>query len=611
MNIMKKKIFTLLVLLAAAVSGAWAEDVQVGRFNEGDNKSNSYILPINSVYSYSYSQQIYTAAEIGKGGTIKGITLWLYGSDGLLEMPFDVYMKEVDKEEFGDSNDWVPLSVTDKVCEDTLKVSNATPKPYYIKFDKPFVYSGERNLLLAINSSTGDWKHGLYGMVFKALDTKTRTIYARQDAQAYNPAGPAEATGITRLRNVVKFDIRNNWPLAVETNAHGTFAFKNAAGENIANGKAMEGDEVTMTITPDDGYTVKEVWGEWSAPWEAATSRGTGPSLQNRIEMTPVEGNPDTWTFSMPYLGVEFNATYKKLLTNADITITDIQDVTYNSQVLMPTFVVKDGQKVLKNGVDYTVTYDNNVNAGEATSENAPSFTITAMPDNDTYAGERVQTFTINRRFTVIYYDSLEISKNPGDAPFTNWLTYGGDGMLTYTISGSDIATVNERTGEVTLTGEQGAFAVIATIEESDNYLYDSRTAAYVVTVGMDVEKPVVKEGDDPVVVANRLALKADVDKAKAIEPVNPQSDAAKALAAAIKEAEKLITADNATLKKLQDARLALAQAIEDLDGETTGIKNLNVNVNDNWYDLNGRRVANGQLKKGVYIKNGKKVVIK
>ena len=41
-----------------------------------------------------------------------------------------------------------------------------------------------------------------------------------------------------------------------------------------------------------------------------------------------------------------------------------------------------------------------------------------------------------------------------------------------------------------------------------------------------------------------------------------------------------------------------------------TGIKNVNVNVNDNcYYDLNGRRVT--QPTKGIYILNGKKVVIK
>ena len=46
-------------------------------------------------------------------------------------------------------------------------------------------------------------------------------------------------------------------------------------------------------------------------------------------------------------------------------------------------------------------------------------------------------------------------------------------------------------------------------------------------------------------------------------------------------------------------------------DGETTGIANVNVNANANssWYDLSGRRVANPT--KGLYIVNGKKVIIK
>ena len=50
-------------------------------------------------------------------------------------------------------------------------------------------------------------------------------------------------------------------------------------------------------------------------------------------------------------------------------------------------------------------------------------------------------------------------------------------------------------------------------------------------------------------------------------------------------------------------------------EGEgTTSIDNLNVNDNDNeatWYDLNGRRLQGKPSQKGIYIKNGKKVVVK
>ena len=50
-------------------------------------------------------------------------------------------------------------------------------------------------------------------------------------------------------------------------------------------------------------------------------------------------------------------------------------------------------------------------------------------------------------------------------------------------------------------------------------------------------------------------------------------------------------------------------------EGEgTTSIDNLNVNDNDNeatWYDLNGRRLQGKPSQKGIYIKNGKKIVVK
>lgn len=53
-----------------------------------------------------------------------------------------------------------------------------------------------------------------------------------------------------------------------------------------------------------------------------------------------------------------------------------------------------------------------------------------------------------------------------------------------------------------------------------------------------------------------------------------------------------------------------------DLGEGTTGVDNLNVNdnLNDNeatWYDLNGRKLQGKPSQKGIYIKNGKKVVVK
>ena len=50
------------------------------------------------------------------------------------------------------------------------------------------------------------------------------------------------------------------------------------------------------------------------------------------------------------------------------------------------------------------------------------------------------------------------------------------------------------------------------------------------------------------------------------------------------------------------------------IEDETTGINTVNANAANNadvWYDLNGRRLPGKPATKGVFIQNGKKVVVK
>ena len=65
------------------------------------------------------------------------------------------------------------------------------------------------------------------------------------------------------------------------------------------------------------------------------------------------------------------------------------------------------------------------------------------------------------------------------------------------------------------------------------------------------------------------------------------------------------------------DAASARSFSLDFGDGETTGIKaidNFTISQSDNCYDLSGRKIeksSNGKMAKGVYIVNGKKIVIK
>ena len=181
---------------------------------------------------------------------------------------------------------------------------------------------------------------------------------------------------------------------ASDAEAHGTITFK--VGENTVT-SAQEGQTVTVTVTPATGYVVNEVSGKWYAAI-AATPRRTGIDLLEDIELAPVAGQENTWTFTMARANAEISATYKKLLTNTDITVT-VNDVTYSGVAQTPTVTVKDGENELVKDQDYTVSYSNNTAAALSTATtNAPTVTITAVATSEKYAGETTKTFTINKK---------------------------------------------------------------------------------------------------------------------------------------------------------------------------------------------------------------------
>ena len=214
-NLAKLTLSVLFALFAGLHISAY--DATVGDLESAQANN---VLPMYSLYNYSYSQQIYTAAEIGAPGVITSITLWLYGNADLPEMSFDIYLKETDKEAFESTDDWVSVTADDLVFSGKETIHNTTAKPYTFYLDTPFEYSGRSNLLVCFNNKTGSWKEGLYGMAFaSSSENFQRSIYVYQDDNAYDPTNPTfTAKNTTNYRNVMTFEIQmegNNgvpWP---------------------------------------------------------------------------------------------------------------------------------------------------------------------------------------------------------------------------------------------------------------------------------------------------------------------------------------------------------------------------------------------------------------
>ena len=189
---------------AAGTKSGMRGDVNVTIGDQGTTGDNSY-LPMNSLYEYSYTQQIYTADEIGKSGLISDITVWLKGNADLYEMPFDIYMLETDKDAFSSTSDWISVSASDKVYSGSVTVHNTAYEEYTFTLDTPFEYSGTGNLAVCFDNNTGAWKSGLNGKTFNAASGDTLSIYARRDSTDYDPTNisSVSASAITSARNVI------------------------------------------------------------------------------------------------------------------------------------------------------------------------------------------------------------------------------------------------------------------------------------------------------------------------------------------------------------------------------------------------------------------------
>ena len=197
--------FALVAMMIPFASGSlWAQvDVTIGSLSGATDDS---YLPVNTLYNYSYTQQIYTANEIGMVGTIDSITMWLLTSQDFNNVPITIYMVEVDKETFQSNTDWVTVTEDDIVYTDILTVfHNNYPDAYTIVLDTPFVYSGTGNLLIAVNNTSGEWRSGLRGMVFGSSSGAAKAIYARRNGVGvYDPYNPTfDATGTLTKRNVI------------------------------------------------------------------------------------------------------------------------------------------------------------------------------------------------------------------------------------------------------------------------------------------------------------------------------------------------------------------------------------------------------------------------
>jgi hypothetical protein len=202
----KKLILFLMVLLFGSTSFLRADEVTIG--DPTATTTNSY-LPTYSLYDYSFSQQIYTADEIGMSGTINDVTLWLKNSSSYARN-FNVYMKEVSEVAFEDATAWVSMTDADLVATGVLANGISDPVATTFTLSAPFSYSGNGNLVICFQDVTGSWSSGAASVVMTG--NGYQALYAYRDGTPYDPTTPGVTGTRTDNKSVVRLTIEGSVP---------------------------------------------------------------------------------------------------------------------------------------------------------------------------------------------------------------------------------------------------------------------------------------------------------------------------------------------------------------------------------------------------------------
>ena len=180
--------------------------------------------------------------------------------------------------------------------------------------------------------------------------------------------------------------------------------------------QSYTGSAIEPTVTVNVGKKTLTAGTDYTVTYKDNTNVGTA-----KVIVTG-KGN---YTGSVE---TKFNITAKALTASM---VRDIAAQTYTGSPIVPELTVKDGETALSKDTDYTVKYQNNLNAGTAT------VTLTGKGN---YSDSVSKTFTIKQKDVTAQRDATDIQvvvdKGTFDAPtfgdVTGTLAYSYDGATSY-----------------------------------------------------------------------------------------------------------------------------------------------------------------------------------
>lgn len=223
------------------------------------------------------------------------------------------------------------------------------------------------------------------------------------------------------------------------------------------NGNSFEYDGTEKSVSGYEFSASNELYKESDFTFSGNdTVKGTNVGTYD-MELKPSDFTNNNQNFSKVTFVIvdgQLNITPKSIETGKNMSVEALDDVVYNGQPRLQKPVVKDGEKVLVEGTDYTLSYE-----GDTTNVGTVKVVVTGIGN---YAGTTDVTYKITQR-SVILTSANDSKPYDGTALTRPNVNVGGDGFV-------DGEVVNVRaTGSVTTVAEGEVTNAIA-YDEGANF---------------------------------------------------------------------------------------------------------------------------------------------
>lgn len=184
-----------------------------GDITIGNGTSTSYLIPMNNNYNYTYSQQIFTSAELGVGGRQQTITAisfqYAYSTAMTRKTNCTIYLGHTSQSSFSSTSNYVPLSSLTMVYTGSM---NCRQGWNTFTFSTPFTYNGTDNLVVAVDDNSGGYNGSSYYFNCTSASTN-QSVYYYSDSYNPDPSNPTSVSvnkSTTTMRTNVIFTMCNS-----------------------------------------------------------------------------------------------------------------------------------------------------------------------------------------------------------------------------------------------------------------------------------------------------------------------------------------------------------------------------------------------------------------